>query len=89
MLLVLGDFIVEQQVVARIDPAVRGLICCLIDLEREVLSLGHDMAARLIAAAQLSLVEDGRRAVNDNTGHTPKSRRVLTRGIDERQGVTG
>ena len=79
----------EQQVAARIDPAVRGIICCLIDLEREVLSLGHDMAARLIAAATLSLMEDGRRAVNDNAGRTPKTRRVLARGIDERQGVTG
>ncbi len=39
-----------------IDPAVRGLMCCLIDLEDEARALGHGLTANLIAAASLSLV---------------------------------
>ena len=51
-----------------IDPTVRGLICCLIDLEKEASALGHGLAANLIAAAYLSLGEAKCRPVNDNHG---------------------
>ena len=72
----------------RIDPTIRGLVCCLLDLEQEALSLGHDLAANLIAAAQLALTNAERDAVNDNR-HLPLAVLDGSLGIKigERQGV--
>lgn len=73
-----------------IDPAIKGIVCCLIELEREALSLGHDMAAHFIAAAQLSLSDGHRGAVNDNIGRaTEPSGLLLGAPMDERKGIAG
>lgn len=74
----------------RIDPTVRGLVCCLIDLEREALSMGYDLTANLIAAAHLSLTDAGHAAVNDNGGLLhPVPHHILNIMMDERQGTAG
>ena len=73
-----------------IDPTVRGLICCLIDLEHEALSKGYDITAKLLAAAQLSLTEAAPAAVNDNGGlAVPVPHHVLSIMMDERHGTAG
>ncbi len=51
------DFAVGLKTTTFIDPALRGLVFCLIELEDDALSLGHEMAARLIASARLALLE--------------------------------
>lgn len=49
----------------RIDPTLKGLICCLIGLEEEAVASGHILAANLIAAAYLSLGETQLNAADD------------------------
>ena len=47
----------DEEQPRRLDPTIRGLACCLTDLEMEALSLGNRLAAALIAAANLALMQ--------------------------------
>ena len=73
-----------------IDPSIRGIVCCLMDLEQEALSLGQNLAANLIAAAHLALANRDAPAVNDNPGLpiAIMGGRSAIR-LNERQGIAG
>ena len=60
----LEAIIVGNGASSHIDPTIRGLVCCLMDLELEAVSLGQELAASLIAAAYLARAQPDSRSTS-------------------------